>query len=64
MATVAARPLENVTKNPPEVDIFFARPEEIEFDPQKEWVMVQSHSGYYEASRHTMTALQKMTKER
>ncbi|KAJ5573691.1 uncharacterized protein N7459_008118 [Penicillium hispanicum] len=63
VAVVAARPLENVTKTPPEVDIFFDRPEDREFDPQKEWIMVEARSGYYESCRHTLTALQKLSKE-
>lgn len=64
VAVIAARPLENVTKNPPEVDIFFAQPEDVDFDPQEEWLMVEARSGYFEAHRHTMTALQKLSKER
>lgn len=64
VAVVAARPLENVAKNPPEIDILFARPEDVDFDPQQEWLMVESRNGYFEAHRHTMTALQKLSKER
>lgn len=64
VAVVAARPLEGVNKNPPEVDLFFAQTEDMDFDPLKEWVMVESRSGYYEAHRHTMTALQKLSRER
>lgn len=64
VAVVAARSLENVTKNPPEVDIFFAQPEGFDFDPQQEWLMVEARSGYFEAQRHTMTALQKLSRER
>lgn len=64
VAVIAARPLENVKKLPPEVDIFFAQPEEAEFDPHKEWIMIEARHGYYEASRHTMTALQKLSRER
>lgn len=64
VAVVAVRPIEGVKKHPPEVDLYFARPEDAEFDPHVEWIMVEARSGYYEASRHTMSALQKMTKER
>ncbi|KAJ5832063.1 ATP binding protein [Penicillium riverlandense] len=64
VGVVAARPLENITKEPPEIDIFFARPEQTEFDPQQEWIMVEAGSGYYEAYRHTMKALQKLSSER
>ena len=64
VAVVAARPLENLKKHPPEVDIYFAEPREAAFDPHKEWIMVEAKNGYYEALRHTMTALQKMSRER
>lgn len=64
VGTVAARPLEGVKLQPAEIDIFFARPDEVDFDPHQEWIMVEARSGYYESSRHTMLALQKMSKER
>ncbi|KAL3493190.1 P-loop containing nucleoside triphosphate hydrolase protein [Aspergillus germanicus] len=63
IAIVAARPLEGVKMQPPEVDIFFADPADADFDPQLEWIMVQSKEGYYESARHTMTALQRMSRE-
>lgn len=61
---LSRRELENVTKNPPEVDIFFAQSEDFDFDPQQEWLMIEARSGYFEAHRHTMTALQKLSRER
>ncbi|KAJ5575725.1 hypothetical protein N7535_002651 [Penicillium sp. DV-2018c] len=61
---VACRLAENIEKDPPEVDIFLASPEDMEIDPQQEWLMVEHRVGYYEATRHTMTALQKLSKER
>lgn len=64
VAVVAARPLEGVKQHPPEIDILFARPEDADFDPQKEWIMVQAKNGYYESVRHTMKALQKMSREK
>ncbi|PLB45920.1 ATP binding protein [Aspergillus steynii IBT 23096] len=64
VAIVAARPLEGVKQHPPEIDIFFARPEDADFDPQKEWIMVQAKNGYYESVRHTMKVLQKMNQEK
>ena len=64
IAIVAARPLEGVTATPPEVDLFFARPEDIEIDPQLEFIMVEARSGYFEATRHTMKALQKLSTEK
>ncbi|KAI9737771.1 MAG: hypothetical protein M1834_009139 [Cirrosporium novae-zelandiae] len=64
VVTVAARPLQGLQQNPPEVDIFFSGPEEIEMDPQKDWVMVEARSGYFEAYRHTLAALQKQIHEK
>ncbi|EFR00980.1 helicase [Nannizzia gypsea CBS 118893] len=63
VATVAARPLEGLKASPPEIDLFFARPEDAEFDYQQEWVMVEGRVGYFEASRHTLSALQKLSDE-
>ena len=64
VAIVAARPLEFVKKEPPEVDIFFSHPKDTDFDPQREWMMVEAKVGYYEACRHSLTALQKMATEK
>ncbi|PYI06160.1 ATP binding protein [Aspergillus sclerotiicarbonarius CBS 121057] len=64
VATVAARPLEGVRQHPSEIDIFLARPEDVDLDPHKEWIMVEAKDGYYESLRHTMTALQKLYKEK
>lgn len=63
IATVAARPLVGLESNPPEIDLYFARSEELEIDPAVEWVMVEERSSYFEASRHVMTALQKLSRE-
>ena len=54
VAVIAARPLERLQQNPPEVDLFFGSPDEIEIDPQQEWVMVESMNGFYEGHRHTL----------
>ena len=64
IAIVAARPLDAVRQNPPEIDIYFGGPDEIEIDPQQEWVMAEARNGYYEASRHTLRSLQKMALEK
>lgn len=64
MAIVAARPLENVLATPCQIDLFFPRPEEIEIDPQLEFLMIEAKFGYYEGSRHTMKALQKLSHEK
>lgn len=64
IAIVAARPLSGVEQDPPQVDIFWASNEESEFDPTEEYVMVEAKSGYFEASRHMLVALQKLTSEK
>ncbi|KAL5343497.1 P-loop containing nucleoside triphosphate hydrolase protein [Aspergillus crustosus] len=63
IAIVAARALEGVKSHPPEIDIYFANPTDADFDPQLEWLLVEAKEGYYEASRHTMTALQRLSQE-
>lgn len=64
VAIVAARPLAGLQQIPAQIDLFFATPEEIEVDPQMEWVMVEARTGYFEAYRHTLLALQKLMRER
>ena len=64
VAVVLARPLAALLQNPPEIDLFIARAEEQEIDPAVEWVMVEERSGFYEAERHTLMALQKIATER
>lgn len=63
LATVAARPLSALDQNPPEIDLFFARPEEQEIDPMKKWIMIECRASFFEASRHTLMALQHMMRE-
>ena len=63
-ATVAARPLLAVEQNPPEIDLYFANADQLQIDPQQEWLMMEVRASYFEAQRHTMRALQKMMKER
>ncbi|KAF2677402.1 P-loop containing nucleoside triphosphate hydrolase protein, partial [Lentithecium fluviatile CBS 122367] len=64
LATVAARPLSGLeVANPPELDLFFARPQDFQIDPMRKWVMVECRSSLYEASRHTLLALQHMMHE-
>ena len=64
VATVAARPLSGVQQFPPEIDLFFAVPEEIELDPQKQWIMVEARDGYFEANRHTLMSLKRLRGEK
>ena len=61
---VAARPLSAVQQDPPEIDLFFPRPEDLEIDPHREWLMVESRIGYFESARWTLQALQKLSHER
>ena len=63
VALVAARALVGLELNPPQVDIFFCRSEDIQIDPQQEWIMVEAKQGYFEAYRHTLKALQKQSHE-
>lgn len=63
IAIVAARPVEQVKRHPPLVDLYFANPDEAYFDPQQEWIMVQPRTGYLESVRHTMRTLQLMNDE-
>ncbi|RMZ73612.1 dead box helicase [Pyrenophora seminiperda CCB06] len=63
LATVAARPLSALEQNPPEIDLFFARSEDQQIDPMIKWIMVECRSSFFEASRHTLLALQHMMRE-
>lgn len=64
VATIAARPLSGLELDPPEIDIFIPQEEDIFLDPTEEWIMVEDRGAYYEAGRHTLVTLQKMTTER
>ena len=63
VATVAARQLATLNQDPPEIDLFIARAEDLEIDPAVKFVMVEERSAYFEASRHTLLALQKMAEQ-
>ena len=64
VALVAARALVGLELSPPQIDIFFCRPEDIQIDPQQEWIMIEAKQGYFEAYRHTLKALQKLSHEK
>lgn len=64
VATVAARPLAGVEQNPAEIDIFFAHPEDVQINPLRKWLMVEARTGYFEAYRHSMVALQRLMTEK
>lgn len=63
VATVAARPLSNLAKNPPEIDLFLSRGEDLDIDCAQEWIIIEERSSFYEGQRHTMVALQRMLDE-
>lgn len=60
---MAARSVFALDSTPPEIDLFFARPEDQEIDPMKRWIMVECRSSFFEASKHTLTALQHLMRE-
>lgn len=64
IAVVAARPVFLLTQGIPMIDIFFPRAEETIFDPVEEYVMIEETSSFFEAQRHNMLALQRMSKEK
>ncbi|PSN72156.1 P-loop containing nucleoside triphosphate hydrolase protein [Corynespora cassiicola Philippines] len=64
LAVVAARPLAALQQNPPELDLFFLNPEDTQVDPMKKWLMVESRNSFFEATRHTMTSLQHLVREK
>ncbi|EPS39692.1 hypothetical protein H072_6524 [Dactylellina haptotyla CBS 200.50] len=62
VATVAARPIDSLnydSRRGLEVDLLLL-PEELEIDPTKTWIMVESRSSYFEAYKHVLKALQRM----
>lgn len=63
IAVVAARPLAGVLCQPPQIDIYFGSPADVQIDPQQEWIMIEAKQGYYEAYRHSLRALQKLSQE-
>ncbi|KNG46299.1 dead box helicase [Stemphylium lycopersici] len=63
LAIVAARPLSALEQNPPEIDLFFARPEDQEIDPARKWIMLECRASFFEANRHTLLTLQHLMRE-
>jgi helicase required for RNAi-mediated heterochromatin assembly 1 len=51
-------------QNPPQIDLFWGDTRDAEFDPCQEYIMIESRSGYFEASRHMLVAMQKLMTER
>jgi hypothetical protein len=65
IAVVAARPiLGGLDQNPPSIDLFWSDPNDAVIDPVGHYVMVESRTGYYEASRHMLVAMQKLMTEK
>lgn len=65
VAVVAARPIEGgLDQNPPQIDLFWGDLDDIVFDPVEKYIMIEARSGYFEASRHMLVALQKLMTER
>ncbi|CZS98291.1 uncharacterized protein RCO7_08942 [Rhynchosporium graminicola] len=64
VATVAARVIKGgLDQDPPTIDLFWGDIKDMVIDPVEKYVMVESRSGYFEASRHTMVAMQKLMTE-
>ncbi|KAL6718868.1 hypothetical protein ACLMJK_003102 [Lecanora helva] len=63
VGVVAARPLVGLQQNPPEIDLYFGAATGMEIDPQQEFLMVESRSGFYEGHRHTLQSLQMLAQE-
>lgn len=51
VATVAARPLDLVEEEPPKLDLFFSRPEDLDLDPTIEYTMIEDRTSFFEAVR-------------
>ncbi|KAH6644260.1 P-loop containing nucleoside triphosphate hydrolase protein [Boeremia exigua] len=62
LATVAARPITALQQTPPEIDLFFPHYDQ-RIDPTQKWIMVECRNCFFEASRHTLMALQHMMRE-
>jgi helicase required for RNAi-mediated heterochromatin assembly 1 len=62
LAIIAARPVSALQQNPPEIDLFFPHHNQ-PIDPTQQWVMVECRNSFFEASRHTLMALQHMMRE-
>ncbi|KAH7390349.1 hypothetical protein BKA64DRAFT_757595 [Cadophora sp. MPI-SDFR-AT-0126] len=64
VATVAARVIKGgLDQDPPNIDLFWGDLKDIVIDPVEKYVMVESRQGFFESSRHTMVALQKLMTE-
>lgn len=63
IATVAQRPyLDGLDQDPPQVDLIWTNLTDAVIDPAKEFVMVESKHGYFEAARHALVGLQEVSR--
>ena len=65
-AIVASRLLENLEVEPPlkpSIWIYVGDINQLQIDPQQQWLMIECTQGYWEAYRHTLKALQKVRLE-
>ncbi|EPX73565.1 helicase Required for RNAi-mediated heterochromatin assembly Hrr1 [Schizosaccharomyces octosporus yFS286] len=63
VGTVCSRPLSGLRKYPHEIDVFF-HDLNFELDSRKKFVMIEATSGYWEAYKHVLTNLQKISEHR
>ncbi|KAK0105476.1 hypothetical protein ONS96_004862 [Cadophora gregata f. sp. sojae] len=64
VAIVAARAIRGgLDQDPPSIDIFWGDIKDMVIDPVEKYVMVESRQGFFESSRHTMVAMQKLMTE-
>ncbi|KAG9651844.1 P-loop containing nucleoside triphosphate hydrolase protein, partial [Aureobasidium melanogenum] len=63
IAVVGARPMNLLNESPPKIDVIFPHPDDTILDPAEEYVILEETSSFFEAQRHNMLALQRMTKE-
>jgi helicase required for RNAi-mediated heterochromatin assembly 1 len=64
VAVVAARPMVGLEANPPQIDLFWADPDQAEIDPLEPFTMIEARTGYFESFRHMLVAMQKVMTER
>ncbi|KAL2311866.1 Helicase Required for RNAi-mediated heterochromatin assembly Hrr1 [Schizosaccharomyces pombe] len=60
IGTVCARPLSGLNKHPHEIDVKF-EDISISLDPREEYVMIEATSGYWEAYKHVLRSLQRLS---
>jgi helicase required for RNAi-mediated heterochromatin assembly 1 len=59
LATIVQRPyFGGLDQDPPLVDLMWAKTGDAVLDPSKEMTMVESHGGFFEATRHALVGLQ------